>query len=326
MRRRAFLTLLGAAAAWPLAARAQQPMPVIGFLHPASPETYANRLRGFHRGLKDAGYVEGENVTVLYRWAENQLDRLQELAVDLVRRRVAVIVSSPGNAPAIAAKAATPTIPIVFLVSEDPVRHGLVASLARPGSNLTGVNFFNAELNAKRLEVLRELVPAAARVALLVNPANTTNAQTTLRDVELAARAIGLQIQVVNASTNREIDAVFATLSREPPDALFVSGDPLFNTRRLQLAILAARHTVPALYASRDYPESGGLISYGTNVTDAYREVGVYTGRVLKGAKPAELPVMQSSKFELVINHQTARTLGLTVPPTLLARADEVIE
>ena len=327
MRRREVITLIGSAAAWPFAARAQQPvLPVIGFLSPASPEVYANRLGGFRRGLKDAGYVEGENVTILFRWAENQLDQLPELAADLVRRRVTVIVTSPGNSPLVAAKAATTMIPIVFLVSEDPVRHGFVASLARPGGSLTGVNFFNAEVNAKRLELLRELVPAAARVAVLVNPTNTTNTQTTLRDVELAARTMGLQIQVLTASTNREIDAVFVTLGRERPDALFVSGDTLFNTRRLQLAILAARHGVLALYSSRDYPESGGLMSYGTNVTDAFREVGVYTGRVLKGAKPADLPVLQSSKFELIINHQTARALGLTVPPRLLARADEVIE
>jgi ABC-type uncharacterized transport system substrate-binding protein len=328
MRRREFVGLLGgAAASWPLAARAQQPaIPVIGFLSPASPEVYANRLGGFRRGLKEAGYVEGENVTILYRWAENQLDKLPELAADLVRRRVTVIVTSPGNSPLVAVKAATTMIPIVFLVSEDPVRHGFVASLARPGGSLTGVNFFNAEVNAKRLELLREMVPAAARVAVLVNPTNTTNTQTTLRDVELAARTMGLQIQVLTASTNREIDAVFVTLGRERPDALFVSGDTLFNTRRLQLAILAARHGVLALYSSRDYPESGGLMSYGTNVTDAFREVGVYTGRVLKGAKPADLPVLQSSKFELIINHQTARALGVTVPPQLLARADEVIE
>jgi putative ABC transport system substrate-binding protein len=327
MKRREFITLLGGAAAMPLAAHAQQPaMPVIGFLHPSSPETNANRLRGFHRGLKEAGYVKGENVTILYRWAENQMDRLPELAADLARRRVTVIVTTPGTAPAIAAKTATTTIPVVFVVSEDPVRLELVASLARPGGNMTGINFFNAELNAKRLDLLRELVPAAARVAVLVNPANTANTQTILREVELAAPAIGLQIQVLNASTNREIDAAFATIGRVRPDALFVGGDPLFNSRRLQLAILAARHAVPASYPSRDYPEYGGLMSYGTNVTDAFRQLGVYTGRILKGAKPADLPVVQASKFELIINHQTARTLALTVPDKLLARADEVIE
>jgi putative ABC transport system substrate-binding protein len=328
MNRRDFIALLGGAtAAWPLAARAQQSaMPVIGFLHPQSPDAYANRLRGFHRGLKDAGYVEGENVTIEYRWAEGQIDRLPALAAELVRRQVAVIVATPGTVPVLVAKAATATIPIVFLVSEDPVQLGVVASLARPGGNLTGINFFNAELTAKRLEILRELVPAATRVAVLLNPDFASNAATTLRDVEAAARVLGLQINVLNASTSREIDAAFATLGRERPDALFVSGDSFFNNRRLQLALLAARHAIPAAYSSRDYPESGGLMSYGTNVTDGFRQVGAYTGRILKGAKPADLPVVQASKFELVINAQTARVLGLVLPPTLLARADEVIE
>jgi putative ABC transport system substrate-binding protein len=327
MNRRAFIALAAGATAWPPGANAQPPpTPVIGFLHSASPEPYAIRLQGFHRGLKESGYVPGENVAILYHWAENQLDRLPDLAADLVRRRVAVIVASPGNAPVVIAKTATTTIPIVFLVSEDPVKHGLVASLARPGGNMTGVNFFNAELNAKRLELLRELLPQAMRIALLLNPANATNAQTTLTDVETAARTMGLQIQVLKASSNRDIDTAFNTLARDRPDALFVSGDSLFNSRRLHLAILAARHALPALYSSRDYPESGGLISYGSNVTDAYRELGVYTGRVLKGAKPAELPIVQPSKFELIINHQTARAIGIDVPPSLLARADEVIE
>ena len=327
MRRRDFIAAFGGAAAWPLAARAQQPaMPVIGFLNPTSPYANADLLRGFHRGLKDTGYVEGENVTIQHRWAEGQYDRLPALAAELVRRKVAVIATTGGAAVAFAAKAATMTIPIIFLVAEEPVRLGLVASLARPGGNLTGINFFSAELAAKRLELLHELVPTAIRVAVLVNPANATTMKTTLMDVERAARPLGLQIRVLNAGTSREIDDAFATFVRERPDALFVSGDPFFNSRRLQLALLAARHAVPASYASRDHPEYGGLMSYGTDITDAWRQIGVYTGRILKGAKPADLPVVQTSKFELVINAQTARMLGLTVPEKLLLAADEVIE
>jgi putative tryptophan/tyrosine transport system substrate-binding protein len=326
--RREFITLLGsAAAAWPLAARAQQAaMPVIGYLNPTSPDAFADRLRAFHRGLKETGYVEGENVAIEYRWAENQLDRLPALAADLVRRRVAVIAASGGMPSILAAKAATTTIPIVFIVNEDPVRLGLVASLARPSGNLTGINIFNAELTAKRLGLLRELVPAATRVAVLVNPANAASAETTLREVEPAARALGLQIQVLNASTIREIDAAFATFARERPDALLVGTDPFFSSRRVQISLQAMRHAIPATYSTRDIADVGGLMSYGTSFPDSYRQVGAYTGRILKGAKSADLPVVQSTKFELVINASTARMLGIEVSPSLLARADEVIE
>jgi putative ABC transport system substrate-binding protein len=327
MKRRDFIALFGAAAAaWPVAARAQQSAtPVIGFLDPRSPDPIADRLRAFRLGLKDVGYVEGENVTIVYRFADDQFDRLPELAAELVRRRVSVIAAS-ATAAAIAAKPATTTIPIVFIVGEDPVRLGLVASLARPGGNLTGINLFSGELTAKRLELLREMVPGAARIAVLVNPANATTTETTLRDVQPAAGAMGLQIQVLNASTSREIDAAFATFVRERPDAVFVGLDVLFNIRRAQLVNLASRHALPASFVNRDFAEIGGLMSYGSNIADTYRQVGVYAGRILKGAKPAELPVIQSSKFELVINHQTARMLGLSVPPSLLATADEVIE
>jgi putative ABC transport system substrate-binding protein len=328
MRRREFITLLGGAVAtWPVAARAQQPaIPVIGLLDPRSPDELAERLRGFRQGVKEAGVVEGQHAAIEYRWAENHMNRLPELAADLVRRQVAVIVTPGGLVSALAAKAATTTIPIVFVVADDPVRLGLVASLGRPGGNLTGINFFSGELSAKRFELLHELVPAASRVAVLVNPANAANAETALKEAETAARAIGLQIQVFNASTSREINAVFATLARERPDALFLGTDPFFNSRRIQLVQLAARYALPVSYPSRDFVQLGGLISYGADITDAWRQVGVYSGRILKGAKPAELPVVQSSKFELAINAETARMLGLTVPPPLLARADEVIE
>jgi len=329
IRRRQFITLLGGAAvAWPLAARAQQPaMPVIGFLDPRSLHyTLADQQRAFRQGLKDAGYVEGESVVIEYRWAEGQIDRLPALAAELVRRRVAVITTGGGPAAALAAKAATTTIPIVFVVGEDPVKLGLVASLARPGGNLTGINLVIGELTAKRLGLLRELVPGAARVAVLVNPANTANAETTLRDVEPAARAMGLQIQILKASTSREIEAAFATFVGERPDALFVGNDAFLISRRVQLVHLATRHAIPATYTARDFAEVGGLMSYGSNITDAYRQFGVYAGRILKGAKPAELPVVQSTKFELVINLPTARMLGLTVPDKLIAAADEVIE
>jgi putative ABC transport system substrate-binding protein len=326
VERRAFFTLLGGASVWPFAARAQQPAaPVVGFLSSASPDALADFLRAFRQGLKDTGYVEGENVAFESRWAENQIERLPELAAELVRRRVAVVIAlSPVTVSA--AKAATATIPIVFIVGEDPVRLGLVASLARPEGNLTGINFFIVELASKRLEILRELVPGVVRVAVLLNPAEAAIAASTLRDVETAARAMGLQIQVLNASTSRQIDAAFATSVSERPDALFVSSSPFFNSRRVQIVHLATLHKLPAVYPGRQFAEAGGLMSYGASLADAFREAGAYTGRILKGTKPADLPVMQSTKFELVINHQTARMLGLTVPPTLLATADEVIE
>jgi putative tryptophan/tyrosine transport system substrate-binding protein len=300
-------------------------MPVIGFLNPTFIESNADRLRGFHGGLKDAGYVEGENLAVVYRWAEGQNDRLPELAAELVRRHVSVIASF-APAAAFAAKAATTTIPIVFGVNEDPVRLGLVASLARPSGNATGVNYFTAEVSAKRLNLLRELVPSAVHVSVLVNPANATSTESTLKDVLTAARAIGLQTQVLNAGTGSEVNAAFATLVTKKSDALLVAGDAFFSHRRVQLVHLATRHAIPAIYSQREFTEIGGLMSYGPNLADAFRQMGAYVGRILKGAKPADLPVVQSTKFELVINAETARTLGLAVPPTLLATADEVIE
>src|SRR5262245_8681613 len=312
----------GGAGAAPRAAGGGVHRPTIA---PPPPHLLATLSRAFRQGLKDTGDVEGENVALEYRWAENQIDRLPALATELVRRQVSVIAASTPVA-AFAAKAATTTIPIVFVVNDDPVRLGLVASLARPSGHATGINIFAVEVMEKRLDLLRELVPAASRVSVLVNPANATSTEATLRDVPAAARAMGLQIKIFNASTSREIEAVFAGFGRERPDALFVGTDPYFYSRRVQLAVLAAHHSIPATFSQRDYAEAGGLMSYGTSLTDAFRQVGVYAGRILKGAKPPDLPVVQASKFELVINLPTARTLGLEVPPTLLARADEVIE
>jgi putative ABC transport system substrate-binding protein len=324
MKRRAFITLIGGAAAWPMAARGQQPtMPMIGLISAFSPAPA--RMTAFRQGLSETGYVEGQSVAIDYRWAEGRYDLMPDLVADLLGRRVTVI-ATPGSALAArAAKAATAAVPIVFGVGEDPVKLGLVASLARPSGNLTGVNFLNTELVAKQLGLLRQLVPGASRVAVLVNSANIT-AETTLRDAEAAAGTIGLHIQVINASTTSEINAAFSNLDSDRPDAIFVGGDGFFNSRRVQLVNLASRHALPAIYADRIFPEIGGLMSYGSDLTDAFRQVGVYVGRILKGAKPADLPVVQSSKFELVLNAQTALMLRLTVPPSLLAAADEVIE
>jgi putative ABC transport system substrate-binding protein len=323
-RRKFLATLGGAAAAWPLAARAQQPaMPVVGFVNAGSSD--APLAAAFRKGLNEAGYFEGQNLTVEYHWLEGQFDRLPALMADLARRRVAVIATPAGNYAAQVAKAATTTIPIVFGVGEDPVKLGLVASLARPGGNLTGMNFLGNEMAAKRLELLHELVPKAVRIAVLVNPANIPATESLLRDLPVAARAIGLQIQVLNASTTSEIEAAFATLVRDRADALYVGGDVFFTSRRVQFATLAARYGIPATYPSREAVEAGGLMGYDTDRVEMYRQVGAYTGQILKGAKPADLPVLQSTKFQIVINLPTARALGLDIPATVLAR-DEVIE
>jgi ABC-type uncharacterized transport system substrate-binding protein len=328
MRRRNFLSVLGgAAAAWPIAARAQQPerMRRIGVLVTAPAMVEEKRMASFRQGLGESGYIEGQNVFVEFHWLGGQNDRLPSLMADLVRRRVAVIATA-GDPPTLAAKAATQTIPIAFGVSGDPVRHGLVASLARPGGNATGINFLTSEVLAKRLGLLHELVPKAVRVALLVNPTNTPSTEPTLRDVPEAARAIGLEIRVLNASTNADIEAAFATIAIDRADALFVAPDGFFNARRVQLATLAAHYRIPAAYPTREVVEIGGLMSYGTDLLDMYRQVGVYAGRILKGANAADLPVVQSTKFEFVINLQTARALGLQVPLHLQQLADEVIE
>jgi ABC-type uncharacterized transport system substrate-binding protein len=328
MRRREVISLLGAAAvAWPLEARAQQPaLPVVAFLRTGSPDGSARFVTAFNKGLNETGYVDGQNVTIEYHWLEDQYNVLPVLMADLVRRQVAVI-ATPGFTPgAIAAKAATATIPIVFGVTQDPVQLGLVTSLARPGGNATGINFFANEVVAKRLQLLHELVPKAVQIAVLVNPANAANTEATLRDVQEAAPAIGVQLQIHNATTIGEIDAAFATLARERADALFVGGNAFFLDRRVQFATLTARFGIPATYAQSDFVSVGGMMSYGTDIADTFHQVGVYTGQILKGAKPADLPVLQSTKFALAINLQTARALGIEVPPAVLSIADEVIE
>ena len=325
MKRREFISLLGGAAAWPLAARAQQPaMPVIGFVQSGSLD--ARRIAAFRSGLNETGFVEGQNVTVEYHWLDGQFDHLSSLMGDLVRRRVAVLATPGGNLAAQAAKAATTTIPIVFGVGEDPVKLGLVASLARPGGNATGINMFSQEVTAKRLGLLHELVPKAVRVAVLVNPANVPTTALALRDIPEAARTIGLQIQVFNASTSHEIEAAFATIVRDQADALFIAPDAFFVSRRVQFVTLATRYGIPAAHTTREEVEAGGLMSYGTDPRDMFRQAGVYTGQILKRAKPADLPVVQLTKFEFVINLQTARALGLEVPNSIQLLADEVIE
>jgi putative ABC transport system substrate-binding protein len=327
IERRKFLAMLGGAAAtWPLAARAQQPTPIVGLLSGRSADASPRDVAAFRNGLNETGYVEGQNVAIEYHWADGRFDRFSELAADLVHRRVSLIAAPGTSGAALAAKAATTAIPIVFGVGDDPVKLGLVASLARPGGNLTGINFFSTETVAKRLGLLHELVPKAVRIAVLLNPANAPQTEATLREIPAAARALGLQIQILNASTSREIDAAFATIARDRHDALFIAPDSLFTSRRIQLATLAARERMPTSCSNRVMAEAGLLMSYGTDTADMWRQVGVYTGQILKGAKPTDLPVVQLTKFELVINTQIARTIGLDVPNSIQLLADEVIE
>ncbi len=325
--RRQFISVLGgAAAAWPLTARAQSgPMPVVGFLGGLSPAVVARPVSAFLAALKESGYIDGQNVAIEYRWAEGQYDRLPALAADLVGRQVTVIVALGGDPAALAAKNATPTIPIIFLLGGDPVKLGVVASLSRPGGNATGVNFFLAEMEAKRLDLLHELVPTATKLAVLANP-KTASAGAQLSDVRSAGRALGQNIEVFNASNEADIDTAFEIIAQNKIGGLLLSADPFFNNQREQILALAARYAIPTVYFFREFPASGGLLSYGTSITDAYRQVGLYVGLILKGAKPADLPVMQPTKFELVINLKTAKTLGVTVPQALLVAADEVIE
>jgi putative ABC transport system substrate-binding protein len=326
MRRREFITLVGSAVAWPLAARAEQKAPVVGFLHPGSAEPNANLLAAFRKGLAEVGYTEGRNVTIEFRWAHAENSRLEEMAADLVQRQVAVIVTPIGTVAALAAKAATTTIPIVFSAGTDPVKAGIVASLRRPGANVTGVNYMAVELSAKRLSLLHELMPRAARIALLVNPANPIPAGTIVKDTQAAAETIGWHIDVYKAETSHEIEAAFAALVRDRTDALLVGAEPFFLDRRVQIVTLATRYLLPAVHFQREFAEIGGLMSYGASFFGRYREVGIYTGRVLKGEKPADMPVVQPTQFEMVVNVTTARAIGVTVPPSLLATADEVIE
>jgi putative ABC transport system substrate-binding protein len=326
LRRRQFITLLGGAAAWPLAAHAQQQaMPVIGVLGAAPALIGEKRMLGFHRGLSENGYIEGQNVAISYIQAEGQTDRLRALAMELVQRRVSVIVIPGSGTAALAAKDATTTIPIVFSTTTDPVKLGLISSLSRPGGNLTGMYYFLTDLGGKRLGVLRELMPRATAVAVLANPLNTVT-ETGLQNIQAAARDLGLKLHILNASNDVDVDAAFAVIARDQPDGFMQINDPFLITRRTQIILSAARHALPAIYSNREWVDAGGLMSYSTNFLEVYHQLGVYTARILKGAKPAELPVTQSTSFELVINLQSARALALQIPPTLLARADEVIE